>query len=163
MDATPWLLEAIFLLSSSLTILGRAFQVAPLLAFLYLVFIFAYAVGCFKLRQPDPIMFQSPLSIFNLFIFITLQLSRITNAQDAIPTTTTSHAGTPTSFRPIFTVPSSADVGTYISPAYSSCFGPFHGLQDVFRKQNTLSPLPFRLIHCSGLCLKRNNADFEFW
>ena len=113
--ATPWLIECVFLLSSSLSILGRAFAIAPLLAFIYLVFLLAYALGCFKLRPPDPIMFHSPLSIFNLFIFCTLQLSKFSNAQNAI-STTTSYARTPTSFRPIFTVPSSADVGATLIP-----------------------------------------------
>ena len=116
MDASPlWLrvIEAVFLLSSSVSILDRAFAAAPLLAFIYLAFIFAYAIGCFKLRPPDPIMFHSPLSIFNLFIFLTLQLSRFANAQKVI-TTTTTNAGTPTTFRPEFTVPSSADVGMCI-------------------------------------------------
>lgn len=116
MDAvTPWQIEAVFLLSSSLSILGRAFAIAPLLAFIYLLFVLAYAIGCFKLRQPDPIMFHSPLSVFNLFIFCTLQLSRFSNAQNAI-SSTTSYPGTPTSFRPIYTLPSSADVGATVIP-----------------------------------------------
>lgn len=116
MDApTPWLIEGVFLLSSSISILGRAFAIAPLLAFTYLFFLLAYAIGCFKLRPPSPVMFHSPLSIFNLFIFCTLQLSRFSNAQNAF-STTTSYAGTPTSFRPVFTVPSSADVGATLIP-----------------------------------------------
>ena len=114
MDApTPWLIEIVFLISSSLSILGRALAAAPLLAFIYLLFLLAYATGCFKLRQPpDPIMFHSPLSIFNLFIFCTLQLSRVSNAQNAT-SLTTSRTTTSTTYRPIFTVPSSADVGMY--------------------------------------------------
>ena len=116
MDAPPlWLrvIEAVFLLSSSVSILDRAFAAAPLLAFIYLAFILAYAIGCFKLRPPDPIMFHSPLSIFNLFIFLTLQLGRFANAQNVI-TATTKNAGTPTTVRPEFTVPSAADVGMCI-------------------------------------------------
>ena len=117
MDATtPWLIESVFLFSSSLSILGRAFAAAPLLAFIYLLFLLAYASGCVKLRTPNPSMFHYPLSIINLFIFCTLQLNRFSHAQDATLTTTL-RAGTPTSFRSIFTVPSSADVGTYNFPA----------------------------------------------
>lgn len=156
MDApTPWLLEAVFLLFSSLTILGRAFATAPLLAFLYLIFILAYAIGCFRLRQPDPIMFRSPLSVCNLFIFCTLLLSTISNAQTAI-STTTSHAGTPTTFRPIFTVPSSVDVGMYIFPANSAWFGPLHGLRNLYWEQKTLSTPPSCLIARNFIIKKKS-------
>lgn len=138
MDApTPWLIELLFLWSSSLSILGRAFAASPLLACIYLVFILAYAIGCFKLHHPDPVMFHSPLSVFNLFIFCTLQLSRFSNAQN--PTSTTSQAGTPTTFRPIFTVPSSADFGMYIFQADSFCFGLRQGLRDMYREQNMIN------------------------
>lgn len=102
-----------FLFSSSLSILARAFAIAPILGLIYLLVLLTYALGWLKLRPPlDPIMFNSPLSAFNLFIFCTLQLSRFSNAQHALSTT-----GTPTSFRPIFTVPSAADVGMYTCPA----------------------------------------------
>ena len=102
---TPWLVEVLFLFSSSISIFYRTLAAAPLLAFLYLLFLFAYAIGCIKLRPPNPIMFHSPLCIFNLFIFCTLLLSRFANAQNTTSTTTR--------FRPIFTVPASADVGMY--------------------------------------------------
>ena len=140
MDApTPWLIEIVFLISSSISIFGRALALAPLLAFIYLLSLLAYASGCFKLRpSPDPIMFHSPLSIFNLFIFCTLQLSRFSNAQSATSTTTL-EAGTPTSYRPIFTVPSSADTGMYICSAISASSRPLDGLREVFQGQMTFS------------------------
>ena len=139
MDAsTPWLVECVFLLSSSISILDLAFAAAPLLALIYLVFILAYASGCFKLRTPNPRMFHSPLSVYNLFIFSTLQLNRFSNAQD-VTSSTTLLAGRPTSFRPIFTVPPSADVGMYISLAFSSCFGPLHVLRDMLREPKTFA------------------------
>ena len=103
---TPRLLETVFLFFTSLSILGRAFAIAPLLALIYLLCILAYATGCFKLRPPDLVMFNSPLSIFNLFIFCTLQLSRFSNAQDAVST----------SSKPVFTVPSFADNGALVLP-----------------------------------------------
>ena len=103
---TPWLVEVLFLFSSSISIFHRTLAAVPLLAFIYLLFLFAYAIGCFKLRPPNPIMFHSPLCIVNLFIFCTLLLSSFANAQNATSTTT--------SFRPIFTVPASADVGMYL-------------------------------------------------
>ena len=84
-------------------------------------------------------MFTSPLSIFNAFIFFTLQLSRISNAESpdvvaasfdstggvntgksvkSTPTKTVSPVetenGVTTSFRPIFTVPTEADIGAPI-------------------------------------------------
>ena len=110
---TPWLVEIVFIFSSSFSIFYRTLAFAPLLAFIYLVFLLAYAIGCIKLRPPDPIMFHSPLAIFNLFIFCTLQLSRFTNAQHTTLTTTPNPAALSTTFRPIFTVPASANVGMY--------------------------------------------------
>ena len=140
MDApTPWIIEIIFLISSSISIFSRALAAAPLLAFIYLLSLLAYALGCFKLRpSPDPIMFHSPLSVFNLFIFCTLQLSRFSNAQNA--TTTSLDAGTPTTYRPIFTVPSSADAGMYICFAISALSRPLDRLREGFWGQKTLSP-----------------------
>ena len=108
-------IETVFLFSSSLSIFAQAFAIAPLLAFIYLVFILAYSLGAVKLRQPDPVMFRSPLTVFNLFIFCTLLLTKVSNAQD-VTSTTTASAGTPTSYRPIFTVPASADVGEMVIP-----------------------------------------------
>lgn len=113
-NPTPWLVEVLFLFSSSISIFYRSLAVAPLLASIYLLFLFAYAIGCIKLRPPDPIMFQSPLCIFNLFIFCTLLLSGFANPQNTTPATTT--------FRPIFTVPASADVGMFCwSESRNSC------------------------------------------
>ena len=140
MDApTPWFLEIVFLISSSISIFSRALAAAPLLAFIYLLSLLAYALGCFKLRpSPDPIMFHSPLSLFNLFIFCTLQLSRLSNAQNA--TTTSLGAGTSTTYRPIFTVPSSADIGMYICAAISTLSRPLDRSRERSWGQTTFSP-----------------------
>ena len=110
--ATRRKVESVFLFSSSLSIFVQAFAIAPPLAFIYLVFILAYSLGTFKLRQPDPAMFRSPLTVFNLFIFSTLLLTKVSKAQDV----TTASAGTPTVYRPIFTVPASADFGAMVIP-----------------------------------------------
>lgn len=114
MNATTlWRIEIFFLFSSSLSIFGRAFAFAPPLAYIYLLLILTYAIGCFKLRPPNPfIMFRSPLSLVNLFIFCTLQLSRFANAQH-VTSTTTPDVRTLTTYRPIFTVPSPADIRMY--------------------------------------------------
>ncbi len=82
-------------------------------------------------------MFTSPLSIVNAFIFLTLQLSRITYGQTTSVATTGSDGagatsatsgasmttpatvavnGTTTTFRPLFTVPPSASVGATLIP-----------------------------------------------
>ena len=129
---TPWLIETAFLVSSSLSILGRALSAAPLLAFIYLLFLLAYAIGCFKLRPPpDPIMFHSPVSIINLFIFCTVQLCRISNAQNESSAASLLAATPTTSYRPIFTVPSSADAGMYVFPASYSVIGSSHSLREM--------------------------------
>ena len=97
-------------------------SVAPTLALVYLAFLAAYAMGFIKLRQPNPNMTHSPLTIFNVFIYITLRLSTSTYAQtttggaadglasvsSATPSVTAAPSsveinGTPTSFRDIFT------------------------------------------------------------
>ena len=128
-------LEYIFLLSSSVSNVTRAAEISSLLAFVYIAFLLVYALGWLKLRQADPVMFHSPFTIFNFFIFFTLQLSRISLAQttsaggaaDGLVSATVSSSvtsapnigdinGTPTTFRPIFTVPSAADVGATLIP-----------------------------------------------
>ncbi len=96
-------------------------NVAPTLAVLYLAFLSAYALGWIKLRQPNPNMTHSPLTVFNVFIYITLRLSTSTYAQttaaggadglaslSSAPSLTAAPtavdlSGTPTSFREIFT------------------------------------------------------------
>ena len=99
----------------------RIGNVAPILALIYLAFIFAYLLGWIKLSRPNPNMTHSPLTVFNVFIYITLRLSIPTYAQStaaagadglASVSSTASMAaapssveinGTPTSFREIFT------------------------------------------------------------
>ncbi|KAI4099771.1 MAG: hypothetical protein LQ339_005793 [Xanthoria mediterranea] len=83
-------------------------------------------------------MFSFPFSVFNLFIFITLQLSRLVDAQslgtattsgqsaatapadDPSPSQTSPGAvaadGTISSVRPIFTIPAGVDVGASLIP-----------------------------------------------
>ena len=92
----------------------------PSLALLYLAALLSYALGWIKLRPPHPNMTHSPLTLFNLFIYITLRLSTSTYAQttaaggadglasvSSTPTVTAAASsadlnGTPT-FREIFT------------------------------------------------------------
>ena len=152
MDAptTPWLIEISFLIYSSISIFGCALAAAPLLAFIYLLFLLAYLSGCFNLRPSQQIMFHSPFSIFNLFIFCTLQLSRFSNAQDA-PSTTTTDAATPTTYRPIFTVPSSADTGMYTCSAISASPSLLDSLREMFPRPNDFQS-SFLLPFCLGLC-----------
>ena len=96
-------------------------DVTPTSALIYLAFLFAYAVGWIQLRQPNPNMTHSPLTLFNVFIYITLRLSSSSYAQTtaaagadglaSLPSTPSLTAaastndidGTPTSFREIFT------------------------------------------------------------
>ena len=120
MDSThvlEYVLNAYSILSNVLHI-GH---VAPLLAFIYLALLLAYAIGWIKLRQPNPNMTHSPLILFNLFVYITLRLSSSTYAQTNVaggadglaslsstPSITAAAStaainGTPTSFRQILT------------------------------------------------------------
>ena len=133
MDATRTL-EYAFLFSSSVSNVIRAAETSSLLALLYLAFLFVYAMGWLKLRPADPIMFRSPLSIFAFFVFLTLQLSKINGqttsaggkadglASIAISSSVTSVPntavvnGTPTTFRPIFTVPATVVNGATLIP-----------------------------------------------
>lgn len=63
-------------------------------------------------------MYSSPLFIYNAFIFYTLLLSRISNAQSILKTTTRALAEdvTTTSSKSVFTVPSDAQNGASILP-----------------------------------------------
>lgn len=80
---------------------------------LYILFVLSYLLGWLKLRPVrGAVMFTSPLSIFNVFIFVTLQLSKFSVAQSPSQTSNGSVAnGVATSYRPIFTVPTEADNG----------------------------------------------------
>ena len=135
MENAGKVLELIFLLSSAIANFARAYELTPALAWVYISFLCAYGKGWLRLQgQPTIAMFHSPLSAFNLFIFVTLQLSRLSNAQ---PPTSLSPAdglqaasdgssvtaspsldisGTPTSFRSVFTVPAAADIGANLIP-----------------------------------------------
>ena len=141
MERALGLLEAVFLFSSSVSNFLRAEDIAPILSWLCLGFLFVCILCWSKIQRPtgDMTMFSYPLSIFNLFIFITLQLSKIGHAQSpdkdttsiqsagaagATPAPLPSHAssevvavsGTEATFRAIFTVPPEADVGVPLLP-----------------------------------------------
>lgn len=124
MEALLCVFEYIFLCSSSASNSIRTFQISPLFGWLYFFFILTYILGWLKLRPVrGTMMFSSPLSVFNAFIFFTLQLSKIPYANGVIVDGKTTHtistasenSGT-TSFRPIFTVPSDADNGASLLP-----------------------------------------------
>lgn len=110
--------EYVFLCSSSASNLIRAAEIAPLFGLLYIVFLLLYLVGWMKLSPVrGAIMFTSPLSIFNVFIFVTLQLGKLSIAQ--VPSKTTSGDGASaiaTTFKPVFTVPTDADNGAPLLP-----------------------------------------------
>jgi len=141
METSLWLLEYLFLGSSTTYIALQAFQIAPLLGFLYLAFVVSAAVGLIKLRPVQGAMvFASPLGLFNAFLYLTILLSKISSAQSPDVDTTarlsgslvgdTSATGIPTAgsatiapsgtqtttFRPIFTVPGSAAQGAVLLP-----------------------------------------------
>lgn len=141
MDTTIWLLEYLFLGSSTTYIALQTFQLAPLLGWLYLAFVLLAATGLLKLRPlRGAMVFASPLALFNAFLYVTIILSKIASAQSpdvdttahsslslvgatsatSIPTAgsaTIAPSGTATTtFRPIFTVPASADLGAVLLP-----------------------------------------------
>lgn len=115
MDALLRVFEYIFLCSSSASNLIRASEIAPFLGLLYIVFLLSYLVGWMRLSPVrGAIMFTSPLSIFNVFIFVTLQLGKVSFAQT--PSQTAGADAVATTFRPVFTVPADADVGAPVLP-----------------------------------------------
>lgn len=141
MDTTIWLLEYLFLGSSTTYIALQTFQIAPLLGWLYLAFVLAAVTELIKLRPVQGAMvFASPLNLFNVFLYLTILLSKISSAQSpdvdttahssgsligataatAIPTAgsaTIAPSGTATTtFRPIFTVPAAAGLGAALLP-----------------------------------------------
>ncbi|KAL8982158.1 MAG: hypothetical protein Q9205_003242 [Flavoplaca limonia] len=138
-DRFSFALECLFLFSSSISNFFRAGELLPILSWTYVVFVLLCLLSWSKIRQSRNFnMFTYPFSVFNLFIFITLQLSRLTNAQSLEAVTTSIQsgdsaqtadlsasptssggvlvAGTTSSFRPIFTVPTDADSGATLIP-----------------------------------------------
>ncbi|SLM35122.1 glycoside hydrolase family 31 protein [Lasallia pustulata] len=110
-------LEKLFLCSSSAFITLQAFQLYNLLGWLYVCFIVTYLLGWLKLRPiANAMVFVSPLSWFNIFLYLTILLSKVTYAQTSSGSATASDSNTTTSYRPIFTVPSSADNGANLLP-----------------------------------------------
>lgn len=119
--------ELIFLGFFSASNLVRIFQSDSVLGCLYLLSVITYLLDWLLLRPVrGPIMFTSPLSIINVFICFTLQFNKISDAESpdvvaaSSPTKTATSArtdnGATTSFRPIFTVPTDADIGAPILP-----------------------------------------------
>lgn len=110
MDRTLVVLEYVFLGSSTVFITIQAFQFSWIIGCFYLGFVFSVSARMIKLRAVEIAMvFSSPLALFNAFFYLTILLSKITNAQSYVSTLTTS-------VRPIFTVPASADVGAPLIP-----------------------------------------------
>ncbi|KAL8779443.1 MAG: hypothetical protein Q9194_001451 [Teloschistes cf. exilis] len=139
MDQLLYYLELIFLLSSSISNFCRATDLFTLLGWLYILFLLLCILGWSRLRPArNTTMFSYPLSVFNLFIFLTLQLNRVAHAQSPDKDTTsiqsaggatgaaplptsasqevTQISGTTTTFRPIFTVPTEAGTGKPVLP-----------------------------------------------
>ncbi|KAL9000197.1 MAG: hypothetical protein Q9169_001099 [Polycauliona sp. 2 TL-2023] len=138
-DRLSLALECLFLFSSSISNLFRADELHYILAWTYLLFLFLCLIRWSKIRPARNFaMFTYPFSVFNLFIFITLQLSRLATAQDLEAATPSVQAGgsaptpgplasqsssgmveidgTTTSLRSIFTVPAEADAGASLIP-----------------------------------------------
>lgn len=132
-------LELAFFLSSTIFNYLSASKALPILGWLYLTFLLLCLLNWSQMRPPRGFtMYRYPISIFNFFIYVTILLSRLTYAQSPDKDTTSiqsaagatpapplpSHAssevieisGTITTFRPIFTVPTEADVGAPLLP-----------------------------------------------
>ena len=120
MDASIWLLEYVFLSSSTFYIAFYAFRVSLILGFLYCIFILSVLTKLVKLRPvPGAMVFVSPLSIFNSFFYLTILLGKISYAQSSnadSASATVALSSTTETFRPIFTVPTAVDVGATLIP-----------------------------------------------
>lgn len=126
MNAQPLILrvcEYLFLFSSTISNSIRLYEIEPVLGLIYSLFIVSYLLSWLRLRPARGpalgiIMYSSPLFIYNAFIFYTLLLSRISNAQSVLKTTTRDLAEdvTTTSSKSVFTVPSDAQNGASILP-----------------------------------------------
>lgn len=114
---TVTLLENVFLCSSSAFITLQAFQLFTLLGWLYVCLVVTYLLGWLKLRPTaNAMVFASPLSWFNIFLYWTILLGKITYAQNSSGSSAVAGSGTTTSYRPIFTVPADADNGATVLP-----------------------------------------------
>lgn len=126
MNAQPLILrvcEYLFLFSSTISNSIRLYEIEPVLGLIYSLFIVSYLLSWLRLRPARGpalgiIMYSSPLFIYNAFIFYTLLLSRISNAQSESKTATSALAEdvTTTSSKSVFTVPSDAQNGASILP-----------------------------------------------
>lgn len=126
MNAQPLILrvcEYLFLFSSTISNSIRLYEIEPVLGLIYSLFIVSYLLSWLRLRPARGpalgiIMYSSPLFIYNAFIFYTLLLSRISNAQSESKTATRASAEdvTTTSSKSVFTVPSDAQNGASILP-----------------------------------------------
>lgn len=137
-DRISFALESAFFFSSSIFIYLTASKVLPSLGWLYLAFLLLCLLNWSKIRPPRGFtMYRYPISIFNFFIYVTILLSKTTQAQSPdkdtanapsaagataapLPSQTSPGvieiSGTTTTFRPIFTVPTEADVGESLIP-----------------------------------------------
>lgn len=136
MEAVKRAFEYVFIFTSSVSNFERIYTIGPLVAWLYLIALLAYAVGLWKLQPAGGVnMFTSPFAIVNCFLFWTLQLSKHVNGQTLNlvgPDGTRSSIGgltfptqtptlnldaTPTAFESVFTVPSwAANAGATLIP-----------------------------------------------
>ncbi|KAL8653002.1 MAG: hypothetical protein Q9226_004018 [Calogaya cf. arnoldii] len=119
-DRVSFALECLFLFSSSLSNFSCAGELLPILAWTYVLFVLLCLMSWSKIRQARNFtMFSYPFSVFNLFIFVTFQLSRLADAQSpetAATSSQSSASSTTGSSRPIFTVPTEADTGATLIP-----------------------------------------------
>ncbi|KAL8848936.1 MAG: hypothetical protein Q9221_006030 [Calogaya cf. arnoldii] len=119
-DRVSFALECLFLFSSSLSNFFRAGELLPILAWTYVLFVLLCLMSWSKIRQARNFtMFSYPFSVFNLFIFVTLQLSRLADAQSPETATSSSQSAassTTSSSRTQFTVPTAADIGATLIP-----------------------------------------------
>lgn len=126
MNAPPLVLrlcEYLFLFCSTISNSIRLYKIDPTFGLIYTLFIVSYLLSWLKLRPARGpalgiIMYSSPLFVYNAFIFYTLLLSRISNAQSVSATTYGALAGdvTTASAKPVFTVPPDAQSGASILP-----------------------------------------------
>lgn len=110
-------LENVFLCSSSAFIALQAFQLFTLLGWLYVCFVVTYLLGWLKLRPTaNAMVFVSPLSWFNIFLYLTILLGKVTYAQTSSGSAATLGSGTTTSYGPVFTITSDVDNGANVLP-----------------------------------------------
>jgi alpha-glucosidase len=112
MDTMIYVAELVFLCSSTAAVSFEAFRIAPVLGWIYLVFVALTCTGVLKFRRlPEGIFAVSPLTMFNLFLYLTILLSKITITRSPPGTFTTTDAAMAE-----FAVPAAADNGASLIP-----------------------------------------------